>query len=140
MAAYTILFLLRPAPTRPGAPFPGHEFLMVQNVPRGRRWELPGGCCNPAESPAACAARECAEETGHFLEGAQLLMERDGPFGHGYIFSGRLGARAGEPDPQEISGMRYVDRLPPRDELSFPDDPYEELFHRVRNVTSGPPG
>lgn len=30
----------------------------------GGLWEFPGGKCLPGEAPAACAVRECREETG----------------------------------------------------------------------------
>lgn len=142
--AYTILVLLRPGSTSSGDPLPGWHFLMVQNARRGGRWELPGGRCHPGEVGAACAARECEEETGHRLEDARLVLERDGPLGHGYVFVGRLGAPAGTPDPAEIAGMEFVARLPPRDQLSFPRDPYEATFEGIRRTVSpstarGPP-
>lgn len=35
--------------------------------------EFPGGKCQPDESPAACAIRECAEETGLLVETIELL-------------------------------------------------------------------
>lgn len=45
----------------------GDELLITRrlaNVHLGGLWELPGGKCEPGESPAACAAREVREEVG----------------------------------------------------------------------------
>ncbi len=49
--------------------------LLVQrsHPPQTGRWTLPGGRCEPGESPAEAAARETLEETGVFIEvGVQL--------------------------------------------------------------------
>jgi ADP-ribose pyrophosphatase YjhB (NUDIX family) len=36
-------------------------------------WALPGGCQNLGETPAACAVRECKEETGYVVTIDRLL-------------------------------------------------------------------
>ncbi len=41
----------------------GRALLQLRPWPPG--WELPGGHCEPGEEPAAAAAREAEEETGH---------------------------------------------------------------------------
>lgn len=41
----------------------GRVLLQFRPWPPG--WELPGGHCEPGEDPAATAAREATEETGH---------------------------------------------------------------------------
>ena len=45
--------------------------------------EFPGGKCEPGESPADCACRECLEETGLRVTAVRLLEECsfDYPFG-----------------------------------------------------------
>lgn len=37
--------------------------------------EFPGGKCEPGESPAECAVRECREETGLVVEVERLICE-----------------------------------------------------------------
>ena len=39
----------------------------------GGHAEYPGGKCEPPETPPACAARECLEETGLTVEPVELL-------------------------------------------------------------------
>lgn len=138
MAAYTILLLLRPAPQgAPGGRVPGWEFLMVRNRRRGNLWELPGGRCAPGEGAERCARRECEEETGHRLVAPRLLVGHEGRFGRGSVFAGRLGPRVRDPDAREISAMHFVADLPPPNLLSFPNDPYEAIFARLRAVDLG---
>ena len=132
MAAYTIIVALRRGP--PDAVIPGHEFLMVQNRKRGDCWELPGGRANPGEEPLACARREFYEETGHDLEEGVVVHERRDGSGEGFVFLGRAGPRRGAPVEHEIGQIRYFARLPSRGDLSFPDDPYEDLFEAVRDA------
>jgi len=129
---YTIVVALRPVPPTPRDLVPGHQFLLVQNLKRKGRWELPGGRTLPGEAPAACAEREFLEETGHVLLEPVLVQQRTSPFGQGFVFVGRPGPRTGAPDPAEIQSVSYGRLMPPRDRLSFPDDPYEELFAAVR--------
>lgn len=132
---YTIIVALRPS-VETGAVVPGHEFLMVENRKRGNRWELPGGHMIGREGAAACAAREFIEETGHELDGARLVQRRSSTFGEGYVFLGRAGRRVGAPVEAEIGRIAYFPRLPALKELSFPDDPYPELFDAVRLALS----
>lgn len=107
---------------------------MVQNRKRGDRWELPGGRAAPGESPEACAEREFLEETGRALEDSRLVHRRQGALGEGHVFLGRAGERRGAPIEAEIRATRFFADLPDRALLSFPDDPYPELFDAVRRA------
>ena len=53
----------------PGGPLEGHA-------------EFPGGKCKPQESAAACACRECLEETGLEVRAVDLLMHRKFEYPH----------------------------------------------------------
>ncbi len=44
--------------------------------------EFPGGKCEPGETSAACAIRECLEETGLRVDIDQLLCEREFDYPH----------------------------------------------------------
>jgi len=47
--------------------------------------EFPGGKCEPGESPQACAARECLEETGLAVLPSDLLEQRQHEYNHGTV-------------------------------------------------------
>jgi 8-oxo-dGTP diphosphatase len=47
--------------------------------------EFPGGKCLPGESPAACACRECLEETGLEVVPVKLLHECRHVYPHGAV-------------------------------------------------------
>lgn len=47
--------------------------------------EFPGGKCRHEESPAACALRECQEETNLRVEVLELLMHRRHTYPHGTV-------------------------------------------------------
>lgn len=47
--------------------------------------EFPGGKCRPGESPAACAIRECAEETGLRVDVSQPLLTVPYDYPHGAV-------------------------------------------------------
>src|SRR5438093_1300125 len=53
----------------------------MANVHLGGAWELPGGKCEPGESPAACAVREVREEVGVEVEvvSARTVIEHAYP-------------------------------------------------------------
>ena len=47
--------------------------------------EFPGGKCKPGETPKACAARECEEETGLDVLPVELLLRRTYSYPHGDV-------------------------------------------------------
>lgn len=102
------------------------EFLMVRHRERG--WELPGGKLEDNEGPVHCALREFREETGHLLSNPKYVMKLQKPDGVCHVFTGNLGARVSVvEDGDAIVGMDWYERLPPPEDLAFPDDPYDEL-------------
>lgn len=102
----------------------GDQFLMVRHRDRG--WELPGGKLEGGEGPVHCALREFREETGHLLGDPKFVMKRDVTHGRAYVFTGHLGSKVQERDPNEaVQDMEWFDALP--EELAFPDDPYDAM-------------
>lgn len=136
MGVYTIVVALQPSRAR-DATIPGNEFLMVLNARRGG-WELPGGRAEPGEEPTACAEREFFEETGRRWRQPRLVQRRSGVLGEGYVYACRAGSQERAPPEDEITEARFFARLPPREALSFPDDPYEDLFAAVHRALSAP--
>jgi ADP-ribose pyrophosphatase len=60
----------------------GGDFLLVEQfrpAREGLTLELPGGLVDPGEMPAACAARELAEETGYRITAEPTLLGRVSP-------------------------------------------------------------
>jgi len=47
--------------------------------------EFPGGKCEPGESTAECALRECREETGLVVRGQRLLLRQEHHYPHGSV-------------------------------------------------------
>ncbi len=47
--------------------------------------EFPGGKCLADETPAACAVRECCEETGLVVEAVELLLRREFAYAHATV-------------------------------------------------------
>ena len=102
-------YLIRRRPPLPGSPMPGV-------------WEFPGGKCEPGESPAEAAARECREETGLSVRVVALRQSRTHRYPHGLV---ELHYYDCEPDhdaaePAAASGFAWVqaERLP---DLTFPE-------------------
>ena len=132
MPIYTIILALRSCRTSGLDVVPGFEFLMVKNRKRGGLWELPGGRGEAGEDPYQCAVREFREETGRELIEPQILLRRETELGDGHVF---LGMTTSEPTSSlelETEATAWFRALPPRDELSFPDDPYVETFAAAR--------
>ena len=132
MRVYTIVLAVRSCRTEGTDALPGFEFLMVKNRKRNGLWELPGGRAEPGETAEACARREFLEETGRALHDARLLLRRQGGLGDGHVFLGTTTSLPTAALEYETEAAGWFRRLPPRGELSFPDDPYDETFAAAR--------
>jgi mutator protein MutT len=73
-------------------------------------WEFPGGKCEPGESPAEAAARECCEEIGLEVVVGALRREIEHRYPHGWIrlsyYDCVTRVPGAEPDPS--TGFRWV--------------------------------
>lgn len=56
-----------------------------EGVPLAGAAEFPGGKCSPGESSAACAERECLEETGVVVTAVECLETRTHTYPHGTV-------------------------------------------------------
>lgn len=56
-----------------------------EGTPLAGAAEFPGGKCDPGESPAACAERECLEETGVAVAAVECLESRTHSYPHGVV-------------------------------------------------------
>ncbi len=56
-----------------------------EGVPLAGAAEFPGGKCSPGEFPAACAERECLEETGLAVSAVECLETRTHRYPHGVV-------------------------------------------------------
>lgn len=101
------------------------EFLMVKHKTRG--WELPGGKIEPNEGPVHCALREFREETGHLVSQPKFVVKIPKPNGKCYVFTGGLGPKVAEVEDESVGEMRWFGKLPRKEGLAFPDDPYDEM-------------
>ncbi len=91
-----------------GGPLPGYA-------------EFPGGKCRPGESPAACAVRECAEETGLRVDVVELLWNRPYDYPHAQVDLHFFLCRPADPcDVAERHGDFHWVPLAQLRELRFP--------------------
>ncbi len=107
---------------------------LMGNVLLGKRarepmlgqWDLPGGFCNPDETPEDCAVRELAEETGCMIHVDRFLGHLidtygdDGDFTLNAVFIALISA--GEPEPaDDVAELCWFafDDLPGRELLAF---------------------
>jgi 8-oxo-dGTP diphosphatase len=95
--------------------------------PAAGLWDLPGGFCEPGETPEECAVRELREETGAEIEVTGFLghiVDTYGPGGDrtlNCVFRARL---VGDPvlvATDDVAELRWFDasELPGRDEIAF---------------------
>jgi 8-oxo-dGTP diphosphatase len=73
-------------------------------------WEFPGGKVHDAEEPAACAVRECREETGMEVEVARLLCNCDYEYDHGRLHLQFFLCRPFDPRDEPRPPFRWVER------------------------------
>jgi len=110
---------------------PDGRFMMIKHKKRG--WEWPGGKLHAGESPIECARREILEETGYELIRPKAVMETgNGEGGKGYVIFAKLGRRIREISDEMTERVEFFDKLPEKESLSFPHDPYEKVVARIR--------
>lgn len=56
-----------------------------EGTPLAGAAEFPGGKCDPGETPAECAERECLEETGVHVTAVECLETRTHTYPHGTV-------------------------------------------------------
>ena len=86
-------------------------------------WDLPGGFCEPGETPEEGAVRELREETGADIEVTGFLAPRRRPYGPGgdptlnCVFRARLVGDAVLAAADDVAELRWfaTDELPARD-------------------------
>jgi mutator protein MutT len=83
--------------------------------------EFPGGKCEPGETPAECALRECREETGLDVEAVATLDDILWTYPHGTVHLHFLRCRPAAPFDGSVwrPPFRWVDA----DELAALDFP-----------------
>lgn len=94
--------------------------------PARGRWDIPGGFCQPDETPEECARRELREETGCEIELTGFLGHLIDVYGEGgdhtlnAVFTARIAA--GQPvAADDVAELRWFapDELPDRERLAF---------------------
>ncbi len=95
--------------------------------PAKGRWNIPGGFCEPAETPDDCAVRELREETGCEIEIVAFLGHVIDRYSEGgdhtlnaiYLAHVRVGEPRASDDLDEVRWFA-PDEIPPADRLAFP--------------------
>jgi mutator protein MutT len=100
-------------------------------------WEFPGGKCEPGESPAAAAARECREEIGLEVIVGALRREVEHRYPHGWVrlsyYNCVTRVPGAEPDPS--TGFRWV-RAGALQGLVFPEANEPVLIELARECAA----
>ena len=77
-------------------------------------WEIPAGCIDDGEKPVDAAIRETFEETGYTVKDTQLVIKYNPTNGSSdqvfYIYKAYALNREGEPDPTEVSEIKWVSK------------------------------
>lgn len=106
-------------------------------VPLAGYYEFPGGKCHVDESPSACAARECWEETGLRIEVIRLRRRKLHEYSYAcvdlHFFDCRLAAESRAATP--TNGFEWVPALQLLD-FEFPE-PNRELVQELASVAVG---
>ncbi|WOH81040.1 CoA pyrophosphatase [Bradyrhizobium sp. BEA-2-5] len=108
----------------------GTAFLLTRRSARLRahrgQWALPGGRCDPGETPVEAALRELDEELGLALSKRDVLgMLDDYPTRSGYLITPVVvwaaGSGAIRPNPEEVASVHRIglDAIEPDDAFSF---------------------
>ncbi|QDU38100.1 8-oxo-dGTP diphosphatase [Maioricimonas rarisocia] len=135
------------APTRIGIAVVEREGRYLVGVrPPGRPLagmaEFPGGKCELGESAAACAVRECLEETGLRVEIRELLNEQVHEYPHDVVHLHFFLCAPVSGEPREANGTFRWCVLQELAELEFPDangPVVQQLLDRAANLPGGRP-
>lgn len=90
-------------------------------------WDIPGGFCDPYEHPADAAVRELREETGLEAETTELIGIWIDSYGDtsqatlNVYYAARVTGGREQPDPAEVSELRWFDPGDLPREIAFPD-------------------
>ncbi|MFG0295036.1 MAG: (deoxy)nucleoside triphosphate pyrophosphohydrolase [Maioricimonas sp. JB045] len=104
--------------------------------------EFPGGKCDPGEPPAACAIRECLEETGLRVEIREPLQEQVHEYSHDLVHLHFFLCTPVAGEPVEANGSFRWCVLQELGELEFPEangPVVQQLLDRGANLSSGRP-
>lgn len=109
---------------RPGTD--GPELVLVRRRRYGDEWSLPKGKLDPGESWEEAALREVREETGIEAElagfaGGQVYQAKGAPKVVLYWHMRRV-REAGQPDPDEVTALRWADSQEALEALTYPGE------------------
>ncbi len=112
-----------------------------ENVSEAGKFGLPGGYVDRDETADQAALRELKEETGYSGKVIKLFKVNDTPHRKGddrqniaLIHTVEPGEQVGEPDPHEISEVKWfsLDNLPKEEEFAF--DHYEIVQEYIKSL------
>ena len=77
-------------------------------------WEIPAGRIDAGEEPVDSAVREAWEETGYKVKDVEFVYKYNPTNGSSdqtfYIYKALAEKQEGEPDPLEVSGIKWVSK------------------------------